>query len=79
MSNDTTTLFFDTIAARTDKAVCVMVETEWAVDGGTGDVAIGGKKVWLPLSQIKLDEASNAADLPTWLARKKGVYDLTTG
>lgn len=78
MNKMETPLYYDEILERTEKAVCVSVDTEFATDGGPGDEVISCRKVWLPLSQINLREDVNAADMPKWLASKKGVRDLTT-
>ncbi len=73
-----TTIYFDKIVRETDQAILLSVETDWA-DHETGGDATASREFWLPLSQIILRPDAKAVDLPMWLAREKGVADLSIG
>ena len=50
---------YDHIAAETDKAYLFDID---------GD---GGREVWIPKSQIELDELNKSFNIPQWLAEEK--------
>lgn len=53
-----------------DVDVIVVHQTEKAVLVKTDE---GGEGVWLPLSQVELDEAAGVVTLPEWLALERGL------
>jgi hypothetical protein len=71
------TFYFDAIKAETDKAICLMLEVEWASDGGPGDVAINSKNFWMPKSQVTIDREAKKCTAPAWLIRKSGLAEYT--